>query len=138
MILHSPVVDYSLISYALISFLSSKGAVAASPRDGGVMSVFKIIPSFSSICSQGKGLLMCSKTLYQGVFVCKLLFLLFVITLLQTTCSQTNYFTALLSEFLLFPGGYENENNASLYVVLPIVISTSVLLLGALLVSHQR
>ncbi|XP_027659774.1 leptin receptor isoform X5 [Falco biarmicus] len=35
-------------------------------------------------------------------------------------------------------GGYENENNASLYVVLPIVISTSVLLLGALLVSHQR
>ncbi|KFP90494.1 Leptin receptor, partial [Apaloderma vittatum] len=35
-------------------------------------------------------------------------------------------------------GGYENEDNASLYVVLPIVISTSVLLLGALLVSHQR
>ncbi|KAM6397043.1 leptin receptor isoform 2-T2 [Pluvialis apricaria] len=35
-------------------------------------------------------------------------------------------------------GGYENENNASLYLVLPIVISTSVLLLGALLVSHQR
>ncbi|KFV42786.1 Leptin receptor, partial [Tyto alba] len=35
-------------------------------------------------------------------------------------------------------GGYENENNASLYVVLPIIISTSVLLLGALLVSHQR
>ncbi|XP_027648430.2 leptin receptor isoform X4 [Falco peregrinus] len=35
-------------------------------------------------------------------------------------------------------GGYENENNASLYVVLPIVISTSVLLLGVLLVSHQR
>ncbi|KAM6066616.1 leptin receptor [Chlamydotis macqueenii] len=35
-------------------------------------------------------------------------------------------------------GGYENENNASLSVVLPIVISTSVLLLGALLVSHQR
>ncbi|NXD86102.1 LEPR protein, partial [Halcyon senegalensis] len=35
-------------------------------------------------------------------------------------------------------GGYENENNASLYVVLPIVISTSVLLLGALLLSHQR
>ncbi|NXC15526.1 LEPR protein, partial [Corythaeola cristata] len=35
-------------------------------------------------------------------------------------------------------GGYESENNASLYVVLPIVISTSVLLLGALLVSHQR
>ncbi|NWH55915.1 LEPR protein, partial [Geococcyx californianus] len=35
-------------------------------------------------------------------------------------------------------GGYENENNASLYVVLPVVISTSVLLLGALLVSHQR
>ncbi|NWX16094.1 LEPR protein, partial [Aegotheles bennettii] len=35
-------------------------------------------------------------------------------------------------------GGYENENNASLYMVLPIVTSTSVLLLGALLVSHQR
>ncbi|NXQ86995.1 LEPR protein, partial [Nyctibius grandis] len=35
-------------------------------------------------------------------------------------------------------GGYDNENNASLYVVLPIVTSTSVLLLGALLVSHQR
>ncbi|NXL46981.1 LEPR protein, partial [Podilymbus podiceps] len=35
-------------------------------------------------------------------------------------------------------GEYENENNASLYVVLPIVVSTSVLLLGALLVSHQR
>ncbi|XP_053929599.1 leptin receptor isoform X3 [Cuculus canorus] len=35
-------------------------------------------------------------------------------------------------------GGFESENNASLYVVLPIVISTSVLLLGALLVSHQR
>ncbi|NXE25240.1 LEPR protein, partial [Ardeotis kori] len=35
-------------------------------------------------------------------------------------------------------GGYENESNASLSVVLPIVISTSVLLLGALLVSHQR
>ncbi|NXT58137.1 LEPR protein, partial [Pluvianellus socialis] len=35
-------------------------------------------------------------------------------------------------------GGYENENNDSLYLVLPIVISTSVLLLGALLVSHQR
>ncbi|XP_075365047.1 leptin receptor isoform X3 [Mycteria americana] len=35
-------------------------------------------------------------------------------------------------------GGYENENNASLYVVLPIVISASVLLLGVLLVSHQR
>nr|XP_021152075.1 leptin receptor isoform X2 [Columba livia] len=35
-------------------------------------------------------------------------------------------------------GGYENENNTSLSVVLPIVISTSVLLLGALLVSHQR
>ncbi|XP_030351155.1 leptin receptor isoform X1 [Strigops habroptila] len=34
--------------------------------------------------------------------------------------------------------GYENENNSNLYVVLPIVISTSVLLLGALLVSHQR
>ncbi|NXJ66962.1 LEPR protein, partial [Rostratula benghalensis] len=35
-------------------------------------------------------------------------------------------------------GGYETENNASLSVVLPIIISTSVLLLGALLVSHQR
>ncbi|XP_009944658.1 PREDICTED: leptin receptor [Leptosomus discolor] len=35
-------------------------------------------------------------------------------------------------------GGYDSESNASLYVVLPIVISTSVLLLGALLVSHQR
>ncbi|XP_014792619.1 PREDICTED: leptin receptor [Calidris pugnax] len=35
-------------------------------------------------------------------------------------------------------GGYEDENNASLSVVLPIIISTSVLLLGALLVSHQR
>ncbi|NXS92021.1 LEPR protein, partial [Jacana jacana] len=35
-------------------------------------------------------------------------------------------------------GGYENENSASLSVVLPIIISTSVLLLGALLVSHQR
>ncbi|NWS47580.1 LEPR protein, partial [Probosciger aterrimus] len=34
--------------------------------------------------------------------------------------------------------GYENENSANLYLVLPIVISTSVLLLGALLVSHQR
>ncbi|XP_074689271.1 leptin receptor [Strix aluco] len=33
---------------------------------------------------------------------------------------------------------YENENNASLYMVLPIVISTSGLLLGALLVLHQR
>ncbi|KFQ34854.1 Leptin receptor, partial [Merops nubicus] len=35
-------------------------------------------------------------------------------------------------------GEYETENNTSLSVVLPIVISTSVLLLGALLVSHQR
>ncbi|XP_054021217.1 leptin receptor [Dryobates pubescens] len=35
-------------------------------------------------------------------------------------------------------GGYEDEKNASLSVVLPIVISTSALLLGALLVSHQR
>ncbi|NXN28384.1 LEPR protein, partial [Nycticryphes semicollaris] len=35
-------------------------------------------------------------------------------------------------------GGYETENNTSLSVVLPIIISTSVLLLGALLVSHQR
>jgi len=70
--------------------------------------------------------------------VFKLLFLLFVVSLLQTICSQTNYFAASLSEFLSFPAGYENENNASLYVVLPIVISTSVLLLGALLVSHQR
>ncbi|NWW91336.1 LEPR protein, partial [Rhynochetos jubatus] len=35
-------------------------------------------------------------------------------------------------------GGYESERNASLYVLLPIVISTSVLLLGALLVSPQR
>ncbi|XP_010220132.1 PREDICTED: leptin receptor, partial [Tinamus guttatus] len=34
--------------------------------------------------------------------------------------------------------GSENQNNASLYVVLPIVISTSALLLGALMVSHQR
>nr|AFF19464.1 leptin receptor [Dromaius novaehollandiae] len=34
--------------------------------------------------------------------------------------------------------GSENQNNASLYVVLPIVISTSVLLLGALMISHQR
>ncbi|XP_025930286.1 leptin receptor isoform X1 [Apteryx rowi] len=34
--------------------------------------------------------------------------------------------------------GSENQNNASLYVVLPIVISTSVLLLGALMTSHQR
>ncbi|KFV74363.1 Leptin receptor, partial [Struthio camelus australis] len=34
--------------------------------------------------------------------------------------------------------GYENRNNASLYVVLPVVISTSVLLLGALVISHQR
>ncbi|NXS51646.1 LEPR protein, partial [Brachypteracias leptosomus] len=35
-------------------------------------------------------------------------------------------------------GGYENEHNSSISVVLPIVISTSVFLLGALLVSHQR
>ncbi|NXI47399.1 LEPR protein, partial [Galbula dea] len=35
-------------------------------------------------------------------------------------------------------GGYEDENNSSLYLVLPIVISTSVLLLGVLLVAHQR
>ncbi|XP_062437170.1 leptin receptor [Rhea pennata] len=34
--------------------------------------------------------------------------------------------------------GSENQNNASLYVVLPIVISTSVLLLGVLMISHQR
>ncbi|NXL91642.1 LEPR protein, partial [Alectura lathami] len=34
--------------------------------------------------------------------------------------------------------GYEEQNNSSLHMVLPIVISTSVLLLGALLVSHQR
>ncbi|NXC26543.1 LEPR protein, partial [Campylorhamphus procurvoides] len=35
-------------------------------------------------------------------------------------------------------GGFEEENNGSLYVVVPVVISASVLLLGALLVSHQR
>ncbi|NWV33377.1 LEPR protein, partial [Grantiella picta] len=35
-------------------------------------------------------------------------------------------------------GGFEAGNNGSLQVVLPIVFSTSVLLLGALLVSHQR
>ncbi|NWV20544.1 LEPR protein, partial [Origma solitaria] len=35
-------------------------------------------------------------------------------------------------------GGFEAGNNGSLHVVLPIVFSTSVLLLGALLVSHQR
>ncbi|NWI80902.1 LEPR protein, partial [Dryoscopus gambensis] len=35
-------------------------------------------------------------------------------------------------------GGFETGNNGSLHVVLPIVFSTSVLLLGALLVSHQR
>ncbi|NXK68894.1 LEPR protein, partial [Sylvietta virens] len=35
-------------------------------------------------------------------------------------------------------GGFEAGNSGSLHVVLPIVISTSVLLLGALLVSHQR
>ncbi|NXH11136.1 LEPR protein, partial [Bucco capensis] len=35
-------------------------------------------------------------------------------------------------------GGYEKENNSSFHLLLPIVISSSVLLLGALLVSHQR
>ncbi|XP_064003503.1 leptin receptor isoform X3 [Pogoniulus pusillus] len=35
-------------------------------------------------------------------------------------------------------GGYEHEKNINLSVVLPIVISTSALLFGALLVSHQR
>ncbi|NWX65897.1 LEPR protein, partial [Promerops cafer] len=35
-------------------------------------------------------------------------------------------------------GGFETGNGGSLHVVLPIVFSTSVLLLGALLVSHQR
>ncbi|NWV11935.1 LEPR protein, partial [Ptilonorhynchus violaceus] len=35
-------------------------------------------------------------------------------------------------------GGFETGNSGSLSLVLPIVISTSVLLLGALLVSHQR
>ncbi|KAI1236909.1 hypothetical protein IHE44_0015167 [Lamprotornis superbus] len=35
-------------------------------------------------------------------------------------------------------GGFEPGNSGSLHVVLPIVFSTSVLLLGALLVSHQR
>ncbi|NWY94120.1 LEPR protein, partial [Loxia curvirostra] len=35
-------------------------------------------------------------------------------------------------------GGFETGNTGSLHVVLPIVFSTSVLLLGALLVSHQR
>ncbi|XP_061859337.1 leptin receptor isoform X1 [Colius striatus] len=35
-------------------------------------------------------------------------------------------------------GGYDSGNNGSLSVVLPIVISASVLLLGTLLVSHQR
>ncbi|KFV97136.1 Leptin receptor, partial [Eurypyga helias] len=35
-------------------------------------------------------------------------------------------------------GGYESESNASLSVLLPVVISTSVLLLGVLLVSPQR
>lgn len=43
-----------------------------------------------------------------------------------------------LSASLLVPDGYENQNNASLYMVLPIVVSTLVLLLGALLISHQR
>ncbi|XP_047918106.2 leptin receptor isoform X4 [Anser cygnoides] len=41
-------------------------------------------------------------------------------------------------EFTKVPDGYENQNNASLYMVLPIVISTLVLLLGALLISQQR
>uniref|UniRef100_A0A8C5IUK8 Leptin receptor n=1 Tax=Junco hyemalis TaxID=40217 RepID=A0A8C5IUK8_JUNHY len=35
-------------------------------------------------------------------------------------------------------GGFETGNAGSLHVVLPIVFSTSVLLLGALLLSHQR
>uniref|UniRef100_A0A8D2MXB7 Leptin receptor immunoglobulin-like domain-containing protein n=1 Tax=Zonotrichia albicollis TaxID=44394 RepID=A0A8D2MXB7_ZONAL len=35
-------------------------------------------------------------------------------------------------------GGFETGNSGSLHVVLPIVFSTSVLLLGALLLSHQR
>ncbi|NXQ64669.1 LEPR protein, partial [Anthoscopus minutus] len=35
-------------------------------------------------------------------------------------------------------GGFETGNSGSLHVVFPIVFSTSVLLLGALLVSHQR
>ncbi|NXV10408.1 LEPR protein, partial [Cettia cetti] len=35
-------------------------------------------------------------------------------------------------------GGFETVSSGSLHVVLPIVFSTSVLLLGALLVSHQR
>ncbi|XP_059709567.1 leptin receptor isoform X2 [Haemorhous mexicanus] len=35
-------------------------------------------------------------------------------------------------------GGFETGSTGSLHVVLPIVFSTSVLLLGALLVSHQR
>ncbi|NWU01746.1 LEPR protein, partial [Urocynchramus pylzowi] len=35
-------------------------------------------------------------------------------------------------------GGFETGNTGSLHVVLPIVFSTSVLLLGALLLSHQR
>ncbi|NXF77284.1 LEPR protein, partial [Sclerurus mexicanus] len=35
-------------------------------------------------------------------------------------------------------GGFGDDNNGSLYVVVPVVISASVLLLGALLVSHQR
>ncbi|NXB34193.1 LEPR protein, partial [Eulacestoma nigropectus] len=35
-------------------------------------------------------------------------------------------------------GGFETGNSGSLHVVLPVVFSTSVLLLGALLVSHQR
>ncbi|NXA31600.1 LEPR protein, partial [Eudromia elegans] len=34
--------------------------------------------------------------------------------------------------------GSENQNNTSLYVVLPIVVSASTLLLGTLMVSHQR
>ncbi|NXA03907.1 LEPR protein, partial [Sapayoa aenigma] len=35
-------------------------------------------------------------------------------------------------------GGFEDENSGSLSVLVPVVISTSVLLLGVLLVSHQR
>lgn len=69
-----------LFSYscAPISFLNSKGAVGTSHRDGGVTSVFEIIPSFLSNCSQGEGLLMCNRTVYQvsacssGCFYCLL------------------------------------------------------------------
>ncbi|XP_071606002.1 leptin receptor isoform X1 [Heliangelus exortis] len=35
-------------------------------------------------------------------------------------------------------GGYEKEDNGSLYMVLPIVISSSVLFLGVVMASHQR